>query len=467
MHHAPSATALRSVVLRQLGPALIALLAFPVLTAAPGATEADELKLLREQIRALEQKLLVIERKQELKDAAAPPAPKLTLNDKGFTLASADGANAVKLRGLVQFDSRQFFDDPGLTNNGFVLRRARLISEGVLAKNYSFQLVTEFGGGSVSLLDANLNLAVSKALQFKLGKFKSPVGLEQLQSDAWTFFNERSIASNLVPNRDLGIQAWGEVLNGAVNYALGVFNGVADGASSTNTDFDNEKDLVARVMAAPFKADAGAALQGLSLGVAGSVGRGKTAAGRTGGFRTDGQQTFFSYNAATLADGRNWRLSPQFDYRNGALGVLGEYIVSTVNVRPGATGAKTELQNQAWQLAAGYVLTGEDSSSAGVVPRTNFSPASGTWGAFEVTGRFASVKVDDAAFPLYASAAGSAREASSIGLGLNWYLSKAVAFKLACYRTDFGFNAGAPAVSTTPVLRQDENVFITRFQLGF
>jgi len=101
------------------------------------------------------------------------------------------------------------------------------------------------------------------------------------------------------------------------------------------------------------------------------------------------------------------------------------------------------------------------------VPRNNFNPSAGTWGAFELTGRYANVKVDDAAFPLYASATSNANEASSIGLGLNWYLSKAVAFKLDYYQTDFGFNAAAPAFSTSPALRQDEKVFISRFQLGF
>jgi phosphate-selective porin OprO/OprP len=462
---------MRNPLFQGTAPAVLASLALAVgLAPALRAADSDEIKLLREQLRLLEQKLLVLERKQEIKDeaaaAAAPTTPKITVNDKGVTIASGDGANSIRLRGLVQLDSRLFFDD-GAGSNAFVLRRARLISEGQFARNYSFQLVTEFGGSSASILDANLNIALSKALQFKFGKFKSPIGLEQLQSDTWTFFNERSIASNLAPNRDLGIQAWGDLLDGKVNYAVGVFNGVADGASSTNTDFDNDKDIVARVFASPFRDEAGSALQGLSFGLAGSIGREKTAAGRTGGYRTDGQQTFFSYNAATIADGQSWRISPQFDYRNGSLGILGEYIVSTVNVRPGAAGAKAELQNKSWQLAAGYVLTGEDSSYAGVVPTTNFSPSGGTWGAFEVTGRFANVQVDDATFPLFASAANSANEASSIGLGLNWYLSKAVAFKLDYYQTDFGFNAAAPAVSSSAVLRQDEKVFITRVQLGF
>lgn len=453
-------------------PLARALLALPLAFAAARGADDTDLHVLRAQIRALEQKLLVLERKQELKDeaaaAAAPSTPKITVSDKGVTLASADGANALRVRGLVQLDARTFFGDgAGVTNNAFVLRRARLITEGQFAKNYSFQLVTEFGGGGVSILDANLNVALSKSLQLRLGKFKSPVGLEQLQSDSWTFFNERSIVSNFVPNRDVGIQAWGDLAEGRVSYAVGVFNGVADAASSTNTDFDNEKDFAARVTFSPFRNEAASPLQGLTFGLGGNIGREKTAAGRPSSYRSDGQQTFFAYTASVIADGLNWRVSPQLDYRNGSFGLLGEYVVSTVNVRPSATGAKAELQNNAWQIAAGYVLTGEDSSYAGLVPRSNFDYAAGTWGAFEVAARVARVDIDDAAFPLFASPASNANQVTSFGVGLNWYLSKAVVLKLDYYQTDFGSNAAAPSVSTAPVLRQDEKAFIARFQLGF
>ncbi|MDB6127286.1 MAG: porin [Verrucomicrobia bacterium] len=450
--------------------AVIAATAASVVASSTPADNAD-LQALREQVRALEQQLKVLARQIEIREeaatAAAPTTPKITVNDKGVTLASPDGANSIKFRGLVQLDSRLFFNDGGIVNNAFVLRRARLITEGTFAKNYSFQLVPEFGGSSVSILDANFSVAVSKQLQFKFGKFKSPVGLELLQSDSWTFFNERSIVTNLVPNRDLGIQASGDVLNGTLNYTVGVFGGLGDGGSSTNTDFDNEKDVVARVFATPFKNDGGSPLQNLSFGVSASLGREKTAAGRTSAYRTDGQQAFFAYNAAVINDGQNWRVSPQVDFRNGSFGAIGEYVISTINVRPSATGAKAELQNRAWQLGVGYVLTGEDSSYTGVVPRTNFDPAAGTWGAFEVTARYADLQVDDAAFPLFASAASNADEAKSIGVGLNWYLSKTVAFKFDYYHTRFGFNSAASTPSTSPVLRQDENVFISRFQLAF
>ena len=455
----------------RLNLALLTALAFsPALPAAPA--DSADLDALREQVRALEQQLKVISRQIEIKEeaaaAAAPTTPKITINDKGFTLASADATNFIKLRGLVQLDSRLFFGDGGgIANNTFVLRRARLITEGQFAKNYSFQFVTDFGGNSVVVQDANFTVALDKSLLFKFGKFKSPVGLEMLQADATTFFNERSLVTNLVPNRDLGVQASGESLGGTFSYQLGVFNGVSDGASTTNTDFDNDKDVVARVFTSPFKNSLGSPVRGLSFGVSGSYGREKTTAGRTGGYRTDGQQTFFSYLATTITDGPNWRVSPQLDYRSGSFGLLSEYVVSAVNVRASAAGKLSELRNKAWQVSVGYVLTGENSSYNGVVPANNFDLSKGTWGAFEVAGRYANLKVDDAAFPLYASPAASAGEATSFGVGLNWYLSKAVRFTFDYYQTKFDAAPGAPATLTNAVIRQDEKSLITRFQVSF
>ncbi len=429
-----------------------------------------EIALLRLQISELTRRLDSLEAAKSSPPAAAAaaaaPAGRVTVNDRGVTLGSLDAANSLRVRGLVQLDSRLFLDDAdGLVNNAFVLRRARINLEGVFAKNYSFQLVSELGGGNAagattpSILDANIGITLNPRAQLKAGKFKVPVGLELLQSDSWTFFNERSIVTNLVPNRDLGVQLGGDLASGRLNYAVGVFGGAPDAGTTTNADFDEDKDLAGRVYIAPA--------QGLSFGVGGSVGREKTAAGRASGYRTDGQQMFFSYAVATVADGGTWRVSPQAEYRAGPFGVLAEYVLSASHLRAGAGGARSEIRNRAWQLGIGYVLSGERSAFNGVVPATDFDPAAHTWGAFEVVGRYANLKIDDAAFPLLASAAASANEASAFGVGLNWYLSKAVRASFDYYHTKFGFNASAPAVSTNAVLRQDEQAFVSRLQLGF
>jgi phosphate-selective porin OprO/OprP len=71
---------MRTSSVQKFAPALAALLAL-----AP-VVRADDLSQLRDQLHALEQKIAVLERKQEIKDeaaaAAAPTTPKITINDR-------------------------------------------------------------------------------------------------------------------------------------------------------------------------------------------------------------------------------------------------------------------------------------------------------------------------------------------------------------------------------------------------
>ena len=102
------------------------------------------------------------------------------------------------------------------------------------------------------------SITLSDAVQLKFGKFKAPVGLELLQQDANTLFAERSLATNLVPNRDLGTQVGGVLFDKVLTYQVGIFNGVADAANpTTNQDFDNDKDLDARLIVQPWDQRAG------------------------------------------------------------------------------------------------------------------------------------------------------------------------------------------------------------------
>src|SRR6185369_4726299 len=92
------------------------------ITALTGvAADSQELAALRMEVQQLEQQLKVLAHKLELQEAAnsaAAAAAKVTVNDKGVTLASADNSNFIKLRALLQLDSRLFFNDGGgIANN--------------------------------------------------------------------------------------------------------------------------------------------------------------------------------------------------------------------------------------------------------------------------------------------------------------------------------------------------------------
>ena len=76
--------------------------------------------------------------------------------------------------------------------------------------------------------------ALHEQARFRVGKLKTPFGIERLQSGQ-SLSAERALPNFLVPNRDIGPQVHGELIGGAFGYQLAVLNGVADGGSATQT----------------------------------------------------------------------------------------------------------------------------------------------------------------------------------------------------------------------------------------
>ena len=153
-----------------------------------------------------------------------------------------------------------------------------------------------------------------------------------------------------------------------MGYAGGIFDGAPDyNGTTTNADYDDNKAFAGRLFVQPFNKSSLAALQGFGFGLGGSyeVDRAatNTATGLTPGYTTDGQQKFFSYASSVVAGGTHWRLSPQGYYYCGPFSLLGEYVISDQQVSKGKNSA--DLQNTAWEISAGWVLTGENASYTG------------------------------------------------------------------------------------------------------
>jgi phosphate-selective porin OprO/OprP len=432
----------------------------------------------------LEQKVKILERKNELAEDAsterAKTTPTVTIDSSGLQARSGDSNFVFSLHGILQVDNRTFFEDGKIEgNDGFLLRRARPIFSGTVYRDFDFLFVPDFGGSTVQIFDAYLNYRYSPWLQVRAGKAKSPVGLEQLQADPNTIFNERSLATELTPNRDVGFQLLGDVAGGVMSYAVGIFNGVGDNRNSANADFEDDKEFAGRIFLQPFRASKIPALEGLGFGIAGSFGNTfsnvtglpATTGGTLAGYTTDGQQQFFAYNPTTgvvAANGDHWRLSPQGYYYYGPFGLMGEYVISHQQVsRSAAPVTSADLEHRAWEVTGSWLLTGENATYGTVTPRHPFDLHNGGWGAFQIVGRYAELDIDDNTFPLFANPLTSASAAKAWSVGLNWYLNKNMLFKASYSRTTFsgggGIGTSAPAIIT----RQPEEVFFTRLQLAF
>src|SRR6266542_6267808 len=430
--------------------------------AAPASQEGEAAP--GDPLETLDQKIRILERNRELdQEAAAAKAketPVISAGTDGFSISSADKKYRLKVAGYAQADGRYFYDDAatsGLTDT-FTVRRARLKFDGTVGKYVDFRIAPEFGNGSVSLSDAYGDLKFAPYAVFRGGKFKGPVGLEELAEDTDLTFIERSLVSDIIPNRDLGYQVYGD-LGGRFTYQAAIVNGAPDGTNFTDADNNKAKEVDGRVFFTTFAKTGAAAVRGLGFGLGVTSGR----AGSLPSYKTTaGQQTFFNYVGTATAAGDRVRYSPQFYYYNGPFGVLGEY-VEEFHVVSNA-GVKHEFNNRAWQVTGSWVINGGKQSYRSVTPKRKLGeyklvPTTGAW---EIAGRYTQLEVDPEAFTLgYASATASAQNAHAWGVALNWYLNKNVKLAANYEQTDFDKGAAAGTDHRT------EKTFLQRVQFVF
>lgn len=439
----------------------------------------SSIRELKAQIQALDQKVRILERRQELDKADAASrstaAPVVSAGASGFSIRSADTNFILRLRGGLQVDGR-FYPGESTANETFLLRRVRPILEGTVYEKFDYRLMLDFASGvsltannNSSVLDAYGNLRFWPAFQIRAGKFKEPVGLERLQSWSNMPFVERGFPTQLLPNRDVGLMVHGEALESRLSYQLGVFNGTPDGGSNDFETSDPDKDFAGRLFTHPFRTSGVGALRGLGLGISGTFGE-QVRTPRP--YATPGAQRFFGYFNNTdatrpnvLGHGTQWRISPQAYWYWGSFGLLGEYAISSQELRQAGGGAgagsTAELQNSAWQVGFSYFVTGEENSYKPVTPGRPFTLGGDGWGAFELTARAGEMDPDDKAFPIFADPRASASKAFSWGGGFNWHLNRFFKVTLNYEHTNL------KALNGSFAGLDEEHVLLTRLQATY
>jgi phosphate-selective porin OprO/OprP len=373
-------------------------------------------------------------------------------NKEGFSIASDDGAFVLQFRALAQVDAR-FYPGGGGEDKSvdtFEVRRLRPSVEGVVARRFEFQFVPDFGEGAAVLEDGYVDAIWTHGFRTRVGRFKTPVGLERLSSDSTLFFTERSLTQNLVASRDVGLMVHGEVAHDRVLYQAGVFNGTPDRRSG-DADTNDAKDVAGRVFVSPLRGRVKAE-NGLSFGVAGSWGE---QSGALPTYQTSGQLTFFTYAPDAEADGTRYRITPQASFYRGPLRGLAEYVRSVQDIARGET--RGRVANSAADITAAWIVTGESARFTSPIPRRPFLQDGGM-GAWEIAVRVHRLDVDDAAFTLgFADPAAMPRAAEAFGLGVNWYLNRNARVSLTYDHTRFEGEADRPV----------EHCLRGRFQLTF
>lgn len=172
-------------------------------------------------------------------------------------------------------------DGSGLKGD-LLLKRGRLEISGRILKRWYYAFSGEFAGGGVggsetvrtaaAPADAFVGLELGKWLRFQIGQFDTPFTAENVTSDKWLTFMEKSLTVRALGapyTKDLGFMARGESPKGHFNYAVAAMGG--DGQNRPSPD--NRVDLAGRFVFRPFAGQEKSPLQRAHVGFSGMWGR--------------------------------------------------------------------------------------------------------------------------------------------------------------------------------------------------
>ena len=130
------------------------------------------------------------------------------------------------------------------------------------------------------------------------------------------------------------------------------------------------------------------------------------------------------------------------------------------------------------QIAASWIITGEDASYGSPNPSHPFNLDTGDLGAWELVARYSELNVDDNTFipagtgntavqqaRSYADPTVSISKASAWATGINWYLNRNL--KLALDYEQTSFNGGWGNGTGIVLDRPTERVLSSRLQIAF
>jgi hypothetical protein len=150
-------------------------------------------------------------------------------------------------------------EGPGSSKGSFRIRRAKTELTGwVWRRELTYELQLSWAGAEPGtsttspLEDFILNWDASKDQRFQIaiGQFKVPLGRQEMTSSNRLEFADRDLLSGeFSRGRDVGVQLWGLLGKGKVEYRAGIFNG----NPAARPENDNDKyQFNARLMFQPF-----------------------------------------------------------------------------------------------------------------------------------------------------------------------------------------------------------------------
>ncbi|HJQ68661.1 MAG TPA: porin [Blastocatellia bacterium] len=365
---------------------------------------------------------------------------------------SSDGRFETQVTGYGQLDWRGY-ESGNAPPNTFLVRRARLALEGKIDRYYDFKIEGDFADtASTPLRDLFVRVHRIDELMVSFGQFRVPISQEEIRTDSFQDFVERSMVNNLVPSRSPGVMASGIINKGVFEYQIGTFNGKGLLAANNN---DTPESAI-RLRFAPWKNGSGFWTKGLAFG--GAYTQGASVGGASVRGRTESQS--FTFYSPDVVNGQLNRANGEITWLLGPAAIRAEYDQTNQereNLGPNGTTLPGVI-GKGYVAQFTYLLTGEPKPDAGAVtPKRNLfgdEPGGRGLGAWELKFRYANLQI--------ANGTSKSNRADSFYFGPNWYLNRFVRYML-----DFGIERFKDPVRTPKPGDRNFFVVLSRFQVAF
>lgn len=381
---------------------------------------------IEDRIKELEKKLEKMEKAEAAAKKKAASKPSVTVGGRFFTDAVLFGQDDASVTAL------------GDAQDSIYFRTARFFAEGKLFDVYFYKMEIDFAyrdtsanpstAGRPRFTDVYMGIRELPFLNtVQVGHFKEPFSLEELTSNRYITFMERSLANVFSPQRNMGVMASNSSTAERYSWAVGVFRHMGDVPPYVASD-ENGMAVTGRVTALPWY-DCATEGRGLfHVGLGGSYREWDDTSDLRFRQREEIAVGPYVVDTGGLAGVENYTLiGPEMAFVYGPFSIQSEYMTAMVNRGAGLS----DPTFHGMYVQTSYFLTGEhrpykkcNGVFDRVKPNENFFRVRATdcniytgKGAWELAYRYSWLDLDD-------------RDAGILGgwasdhtFGVNWYLN--------------------------------------------
>ncbi|MFO0907660.1 MAG: porin [Isosphaeraceae bacterium] len=398
----------------------------------------------------------------------------------GFQIQSLDEEFQLQVHIQEQIEARIWGDANNTPfKDGFYLPRQRIFFNGRITRPVEYVFSINRGFGDLNILETFINFRPTDKFMLRFGRYFTPLGYDQFAvRNLWLPTPERSLfTTNLAPNRQVGLMAWGYLFDKRLDYAAGIFTG----PRNSFEDLNNAKDFNGYINARPFQDTKSLTfLRDLNVGTSVAYGRqdqpAVPLAFRVGAVAPTNSESaalatapFLTLNRDVLERGPRLLGSVHAAHFYKGLSLIGEWQYGYGNYASPGARTSAQVPFMGYYVTASYFLTGEHvDRRAMVVPRRPLIPTfpgqRAGIGAWEAVARVSNLGFGDEVFT-----AGLAdknlwsNSATTTELGLNWYWNEHAKIYLFWLHGQFG----EPVMYSYANMTDAVDMFWMRFQLFF